>query len=445
VIESLDAWLARQHAHACKQMLRSISRTDLVKQRPGFGQAVRAAAGSVIASPVLADWNPEPDYFFHWFRDSALVIDALRLLHAEGQVGDEALRMLEDFVQFSLALRQVDGGALVRASGWRERAREGFRQYLRDDDELAVVHGQGVIAETRVNADGTLDISKWTRPQHDGAALRALSLLRWLPQLEGGSRLADSLAALVREDLAFILENWELPAYDMWEEERGSHYHTLCVSAAALDAGADLLRDEAAGRGAQACRAAPRRIRARLDEFWLPAAGHYAAHRATSGEESTKALDISVVFAAIHAWNGSAGAHTAGDPRLQATFERLVDLFAAEYPINQSGRAGPAMGRYRGDRYFSGGAYYFSTLGAAELCFRAATLSHGATAAGWSARGDAFLATVQAFTPANGDLSEQFDQRSGEQTSARHLAWSYAGFISCIAARRAAQAARASG
>jgi glucoamylase len=35
-------------------------------------------------------------------------------------------------------------------------------------------------------------------------------------------------------------------------------------------------------------------------------------------------------------------------------------------------------------------------------------------------------------------MSEQFDQRTGEQTSAKHLAWSYAAFISCAAARRGA-------
>ena len=35
-------------------------------------------------------------------------------------------------------------------------------------------------------------------------------------------------------------------------------------------------------------------------------------------------------------------------------------------------------------------------------------------------------------------MSEQFDQRTGAQTSARHLAWSYAAFITCVAARRLA-------
>ena len=97
------------------------------------------------------------------------------------------------------------------------------------------------------------------------------------------------------------------------------------------------------------------------------------------------------------------------------------------------------MGRYEGDAYYSGGAYYFSTLGASEFCFLAAAAhARGSEERkAWIARGDGFLETVRAFTPASGDLSEQFDQRTGQQTSAKHLAWSYAGFISCVTARRA--------
>jgi glucoamylase len=148
---------------------------------------------------------------------------------------------------------------------------------------------------------------------------------------------------------------------------------------------------------------------------------------------------------------------------------QLEDLFAEDYAINR-GRAGaPALGRYRGDVYYSGGAYYFSTLAAAELQYRMA----GAVAAGhrmpvtatnrgflerivgtipsvqgseWTtrlhaalcARGDAYLETARRFTPADGMLAEQIDQNTGAPNSARHLAWSYAAFISAVAARRAA-------
>ena len=95
----------------------------------------------------------------------------------------------------------------------------------------------------------------------------------------------------------------------------------------------------------------------------------------------------------------------------------------------------PAMGRYAGDVYYSGGAYYFSTL--ARPSSASSPPRGRSDARHWIERGDAYLETVRAYTPPNGDMSEQFDQRTGAQTSARHLAWSYAAFISCVAARRA--------
>jgi glucoamylase len=126
---------------------------------------------------------------------------------------------------------------------------------------------------------------------------------------------------------------------------------------------------------------------------------------------------------------------------MHATLTKLEQLFDGLYPINRRrpDTRAAAMGRYEGDVYFSGGAYYFATLGAAELCFLAAGAEPRGSAerTAWIAHGDAFLETVRAFTPESGDLSEQFDQRTGEQTSAKHLAWSYAAFISCVTARRA--------
>ncbi len=59
---------------------------------------------------------------------------------------------------------------------------------------------------------------------------------------------------------------------------------------------------------------------------------------------------------------------------MHATLEKLEQLFDRLYPINRQRprERAPALGRYEGDVYFSGGAYYFSTLGAAEFCFLAA-------------------------------------------------------------------------
>ncbi len=39
--------------------------------------------------------------------------------------------------------------------------------------------GDAALAEARVNPDGTLDFTRWARPQNDGPALRVLALKRW--------------------------------------------------------------------------------------------------------------------------------------------------------------------------------------------------------------------------------------------------------------------------
>lgn len=454
--ELLDAWIDREYRHAAVQMMRSISPLEVIKERPGFGQVIRPVRGAVVASPVPASYDPDPDYFFHWYRDSAAVIEALRVLseeshrehdprHEAAAAGESlrraAARHFRDFVSFSLELRGLDGRALVANSAWRGRVREDFVRFLRTDADLANVHGAAIAAETRVNADGSLDISSWPRPQHDGPALRALSVLRWL-RFEARAALEPSVetsaAELVRADLDFIRASAHQPCFDIWEEELGFHYYALCVAAAALAEGAAWLASGGAHAQADACRTDATALLRRLDGYWSAEDGFYRSRVLASGARSTKELDISVVLAAIHA-DLPGDRHSVCDPHVHSTLERLEGLFDAEYPINRTRppRRAPALGRYAGDVYYSGGAYYFSTLAAAELCFRAGARLPSRQ---MIERGDAYLETVRAFTPPSGDLSEQFDQRSGEQTSAKHLAWSYAGFITCTAARRAALA-----
>src|SRR3546814_19157261 len=72
--DALAAWVAKQALRSANAMERAISATALVRRRDAFGQVVVPTAGSVLASPVFADWDPEPDYFFHWVRDSANVM-----------------------------------------------------------------------------------------------------------------------------------------------------------------------------------------------------------------------------------------------------------------------------------------------------------------------------------------------------------------------------------
>jgi glucoamylase len=427
-METLEEWLRRQYTHAAGAMLASVSPCGIIKTRPGFNQTIKPVKGAIVASPIPGAYDPDPDYFYHWYRDSAVVIDAMRVLHEDAGSSPGLLTHLADFVRFSLALRQLDGRAIIAEPGRRDRVAPKYTQYLRPDDELGAVHGDAVASDTRVNPDGSLDIQKWARPQHDGPALRALAMLRWLRTARFEDSVTADIAALVLADLGYALRHSLDSSFDIWEEESGQHYYTLCVSAAALENGADWLEARGDRPMAQLCRARAGLLLALLDGYWLENEGFYRSRAPRPDGNPAKALDIAVILAAIHGAR-TARRHSVHDARMLATLSRLDGLFGAEYAINRGRRAdrGPALGRYSGDKYYSGGAYYFSTLGAAEFCFRA----------GLGARGDAYLRTVQAYTPENGDLSEQFDQTTGQPASARQLAWSYAAFITCIAARRA--------
>lgn len=432
--ESLERWIERQYPIAVSNMLRSISATDITKPRPGFGQTVVPARGSVVASPVPASYDPDPDYFFHWYRDSAVVMDALRLVETE-----EASEHFCDFVKFSLSLNELRGVDLVDDKSWRDGVAEDFKQFVREDRDLAAVTVRG---ETRVNPDGSLDISRWNRPQYDGIAARVLTVLRWARSRGPfGGLNDDAVSELLDEDIRFVLAHWREPSYDIWEEEKAHHYYTLRLQCAALEEGAAWLAGQGDPEAAHQARAAALDIRGRLDRYWQHEPGYYRSRLTEDGKPTPKDLDIAVILAAIHAADASP-AHSPADAKVEKTLDALDAIFEADYDINHDRPAGrgPALGRYRGDEYYSGGAYYFSTHAAAEFCYRRAAVLKAedpGAAARLKARGDGYLETIRAFTPEDGEMSEQFDRKTGEHTSAKHLAWSYAGFIRAVEARGA--------
>lgn len=473
-------WMERQYRFSAAAMLRAISATDLVKARPHLGQTIRPAPGSVLASPEIASYDPNPDYFFHWLRDSAIVIDALRVLIAEQTLGPEALEYLVAFVQFSLGLCQLDGRAILQRGDFRRAIDPAFLVHVRSERELGQVFGDRVLGEARHNPDGTLDIIKWARPQNDGPALRALAVLRFC-RLDAFREGADEAAvkALLEHDLDYTLRHWDEPCFDLWEEISGHHYHTRLAQYAALIDGWAWMEATGDVTRARSYRAAAQKIHERLDAHFYPDEGAYLGRLADAPETPCDApkrrLDIAVPLGVIHAARPD-GAHSVLDPKALATLVRLEQLFAKEYRINhkRASDCAPAMGRYAGDVYYSGGAYYFSTLGAAQFyfCFAQAIgegalipvsqqnralladmLAEPPEALGTTSveprhrerlfkavfdRGDAFMSMVRAHTPASAELSEQFDQTNGEQTSARNLAWSYAAFITAYVSRKAA-------
>ena len=411
----LGDWIEWQARHSANLMERAISATHLRRERTAFGQVVVPARGSVLASPAIADWNPEPDYFFHWVRDAAAVMRAVAELAARAD--DEAQRRrwtrhFEDCVGFSLGLTRLDGRMLPP---FRERTQPEFRKFLRQDEELRALRGERLLGEPRFNADGTIDVLGWSRPQYDGSALRAVACLSFLAA--GGDDSVE-IRDLLRRDLDFTVRHAGETCIGPWEEagESAHHYYVALVQLGALIHGRAFL-----ARPAQDAEA---RLRALLETHWSAEHGVYAAIAPPAGGRDDL-IDSACLLGVLDA-DLPDGAHSVDDPGVWATLGALDALFAREFPINRS-RVAPALGRSRRDRYFGGGAWYVTTLAAAALYYRGAIRSADR---GLIARGDAFMATVRDLTPADGHFSEQVDRTTGEPTSARDLTWSYAAFIS---------------
>ena len=431
----LDDWADTQAHLSAVMMEESVSATWLIKARPGFGQTVRPAPGSVIAAIGSANDESEPDYFFHWLRDSAAIMDAGLVLIAEDIAADNWKQHFADFVHFSHRLTKISGARFVAEHRDREQhTLPELRQFLRPDAELSQIEGDRALGDVRYNADGTIDFLKWSRPQHDGVATRALTCLRFLGAGAVPNEVQDDVAALIRIDLDYTLKYAGQPCVDIWEEENARHYYTVLVQAAALGMGASWAQGRGEADYAARLAAKAEELEKLLEAFWSQEQEFLVSRIMPPGQATTKDLDAAVILGVLHSGRLE-GPHSIADPRVAATLAKLEALFAADYALNREAGAGLALGRYKGDVYFSGGAYFFCTFGAAEFYYKLAAQTGDVALI---AKGDAITEMARRSIPDTGEISEQFDQTTGEQTSAKNLTWSHAAFLTCWHARKAA-------
>lgn len=432
--ESLDDWIEGQLRASTGRLLAAVSATGLGRPGPRVGQVMVPAPGSVLACAQPRPGPDEPDYFFHWIRDAALVIDALATLHRQGRLPEGAQGRFAESVAFDRRLLRIDGRALVAAEGWPPEVYPQQQPWLRPREEVVRLRGSAVLDDVRYNCDCTPDVVRWSRPQHDGPAKRALTTMKLL---DGKALSAPperrQAELLLATDLRFCLSRHARPSFDPWEEELGFHFYTRLVQHAALRRGAAWAERTGRSRAARALAAAAAEQAEALAAHWSAADGFYGSRLPGPGITPEKNLDSIVLLAVLHAGVAD-GPFSVLDPKVAATVERLEQFFAGYLPIN-AGREpadGVLLGRYLGDRYFEGGAFPIACFGLAEFHYRRAAAGDRSRA-----RGDAVMAFLRRYLPDSGMLPEQLDRQSGAPRSARDLAWSHAAFVTAADARAA--------
>lgn len=405
-------WIAAQRLASARAMRGACSATGLMRARAGFGWRVQPAAGSVLASKRAANWDPEPDYFYHWVRDSAIVLRAVpRAIAADPGARAFWMGFIADFVGFSLAISDPDRVG-PRANPLHATVRPDFAKYVRPDAELAALTGDAWQGEPRVTPDGTPDLEQWSRPQDDGPALRASALMGVIAALpEAASAAAQRLIA---RDLAYVQQVAGRPCIGPWEETPARRTtFTMMVQWDALErGGAADAADRLVGLIAQAEDAVTGGWRESIEA----APGH---------------LDCATILAILHAGR-AAGPYAMTGPRVAATVAALEAQFAALYPINRGANA-VAIGRWAQDVYFEGNPWFPATLGFAELHYRIAAATGDRAA---FAKAEGWTALIERVAPRPpGPLPEQFDARSGAPASCLDLTWSAAAFLEAAHAR----------
>ena len=394
------SWIEANQAISAEKLLANVS-------APG------TALGSVIASPSTRD----PDYFFHWTRDAALAMDAVVLLDERAPSREARMpyrRALLDYIYFS-RLNQMSGAP-------------------------------SDLGEPKFLVSGMPFLGPWGRPQNDGPAIRAITLIRFARTLlrEGQSELVRTMLydsrlptfSVIKTDLEYVSHHALEESFDLWEEVKGQHFYTRMVTRRALIEGALLARELGDPRAADWYEERALLLTREIEAHWDPIRQviRPTLSRSEGADYKYSELDTAVILGVLHGDAGD-GFFSSNDPRVIATMTKQKEVFARIYPINQGGHfPGIAIGRYPEDRYsgsdfLGGNPWVLTTLAFAELLYRRLALVSPEMRAGLRSEADAYIARVAAHSHPDGSLAEQIDRRSGYMISARDLTWNYAAML----------------
>ncbi|MBS1963759.1 MAG: glycoside hydrolase family 15 protein [Bdellovibrionales bacterium] len=443
---SLENWIKAQTDRSLDRVYQAISPRD-------------GAPGSVMASPSRSN----PNYYYHWVRDSALV---MREVWAYRTLGLRSARnSLMDYALFS-------------------------EKNQRTNNPSGNAYDYGV-GEPKFNMNGSAYNEPWGRPQNDGPALRVLALLGLADDLMMGGQkefvfkhlYAPEMPAhtVIKADLEFVSHHWQDTSFDLWEEVRGDHFYTRIAQWRALDEGADFAKRMGDPNAASFYKQQARAVMDSLDKFWSSSKNYLLATRNWTGghdpSEKASQLDISVVLGVLHAGRSGSPFYV-DDDRVIATAWELVQAFDYQYAINRDKKndegmpMGPGIGRYPEDHYDGqttnslGNPWFLATQGMAEYYLRlrgelkargalnitplsrpffealvrenlsgkrrlpATDPTYVAVLQALQDRSDAFIRRAKFHTGDGGHQSEQFNRVHGQMQGARDLTWSYASFLS---------------
>ncbi|KAI5306530.1 hypothetical protein KEM56_000427 [Ascosphaera pollenicola] len=417
---SLDDWLEQGSQKALQGILNNIG--------SGGSKVDGASTGIVVASPSKSD----PDYFYTWTRDAAMVMKAIVDEYIAGN--DDLQPIIHNYIS-----AQAKVQVITNPSGDLE---------------------SGGLGEAKFNVNETAFTGSWGRPQRDGPALRAITLATYAEWLidNGHASTAKSIVwPIMLNDLSYVGQYWNATGFDLWEEVKGSSFFTTAVQHRALVQGNSIAKS--LGVSCHACTTQAPQVLCLLQSYWT---GSYIDSNLGSGRSGK---DANSILGSIELFNPAATQcdDTTFQPcsaKALANLKVVVDSFRDLYEVNrETPKNRPvAIGRYPEDVYYGGNPWYLTTYAAAEQLYDAiyqwkkigkidvddvsyeffkdidSYISKKLYASG-TEEFDKILNTVKSY--ADGFFDVTFSKDDGHQLSAEDLTWSYTAFLTAANRRRA--------
>jgi glucoamylase len=278
------------------------------------------------------------------------------------------------------------------------------------------------LGEPKFEVDGTPFRASWGRPQRDGPALRALTLINYLreynashPSLWNSVHSDEFFAPLyeasmppssvIKADLEYVSHFWNQSSFDLWEEVEGLHFFNLMVSARSLREGTQLARTFGDLGAADWYELQAGYIENILAKFWNKQKGHLVE----TLWSKRSGLDCGLLLGSLHALpsdsspaSSSAAVFPPWSDEILASLLALTRDQRDRFPINsrplQTSSSdddddddsdsqpfeGTGIGRYPEDIYdgtgtspHGGNPWFLCTSSASEILYR--TASHLST------------------------------------------------------------------
>lgn len=439
---------------------------------PGAAKGVVVAAQSGPSYP-----QTDPDYEFDWVRDSSLTMDVVQTLFESAS--NDASRD-----QYKTALFQYAKGRAVE----------------QNDPGL-----QTGLGEPKFYLNNTIFTGPWGRPQNDGPATAAITLMNFANTLLDNDEATMSVVqrriwnsnkypqtAPVKKDLLFVASNWSYPSFDLWEEESSDHFYTRMVQRRALVMGTDFAKKVGDSATASTLSVAADALTATLSEFWDPNRKILVYEYGPILRDKSSYLDTAVILGVIHGYAND-GVYGYTNDQVQSTALRIATSFIPIYPIAKRHKdstgltLGIPVGRYPEDVYNGtgtqtngGNPWYLCTAAFAQYMYASsfeyatagkiqvtttskpfwnyfapqAKLQAGHTYSSTTSQyqnaidalngwGDAFMRTVKYYTPDDRHLAEEFNRNTGVPQGAADLTWSYASVLTAAFQRAATRGQKA--